>query len=434
MDVTKVMDIVFTFSPKDEAFATQLLSDLHAKLPEGAVMHPLSEGIEHAQDWNDAQLQIKTSNVFAIVLSPSALASPRINAEIDLAWRLRNEPGRYIVPIFYRECQIREDLETIQMTSFLPPKSYEDALLELTGRFDTIHQSLLHPLAEASTERPPATESVPSGATAPTRRGIRMPHPTSAQRRLLAVLGAAVILLLLSVPLVHQISYQVQLAGQHANATQTALANLHTTQTLTEAYRQGAILETQAAGTASVQAITATAQVYTPYMSKSPTCNDSYWIKSQFGSSQATLTCAPEGLTITGAQSVDLQFKGAHTLPFKYEMDVTITPLKGDVLLNIWNSYYGIKGNLQIGFFNMTSTATNDVPSSEKILFARSYLLKYRYDGRQLAVYINGTLLYSKSVVITYPSIGFIDFDFSSASSAQTISVKVSDFSYMPIH
>jgi len=67
-----------------------------------------------------------------VVLSPDAMSSDWVNDEIDIAWRQKNSPARMrLFPVLYRSCEVRADLKSLQMISFVPPKSYEAALEEL---------------------------------------------------------------------------------------------------------------------------------------------------------------------------------------------------------------------------------------------------------------------------------------------------------------
>ena len=78
---------------------------------------------------------IQARTIFLVVLSPDALDSTWVNDEIDIAWRRKNHPDpasrMRLIPVLHRSCTIRTDLESLQIVSFLPPKSYEAALQDI---------------------------------------------------------------------------------------------------------------------------------------------------------------------------------------------------------------------------------------------------------------------------------------------------------------
>jgi hypothetical protein len=62
--------------------------------------------------------------VFIVILSPNALDSPWVNDEINMAWRQKNSSaGKRIIPIHYQQCEIPDDLGTLQVVSFLDSHS-----------------------------------------------------------------------------------------------------------------------------------------------------------------------------------------------------------------------------------------------------------------------------------------------------------------------
>ncbi len=127
--------IFVSHSHKDNEFGVRLVQDLRTALggQEDTVWFDASGGL-HGGDafWRTIVAEIKARPVFIVVTSPDSMASPWVTDEIDLAWRLKNAPGgKLIVPVEYRRCEMRDDLATRQCISFLPPRSYNDALHEL---------------------------------------------------------------------------------------------------------------------------------------------------------------------------------------------------------------------------------------------------------------------------------------------------------------
>ncbi len=126
--------IFVSHSSKDNEFGVQLVQDLRRKLgSEDAVWYDSHGGLFGGDAWFDIiKKELTARHVFIVVLSPDALDSKWVQDEIRMAWRQRNEPGgKHIIPILYRECEVPEELKTVQMISFLPPESYDNAFPKL---------------------------------------------------------------------------------------------------------------------------------------------------------------------------------------------------------------------------------------------------------------------------------------------------------------
>jgi hypothetical protein len=126
--------IFVSHSHKDNDFGIKLVNDLRAALGnEEAVWYDASGGLQGGEAWWQRIVrEVRESNVFIVVLSPDAVESGWVNDEIDLAWQQKNSPaGMLIIPVLYRECNIRDDLKTRQIVSFLSPESYDTGLQEL---------------------------------------------------------------------------------------------------------------------------------------------------------------------------------------------------------------------------------------------------------------------------------------------------------------
>lgn len=127
--------IFVSHSHADDEFGVRLVHDLRKALGghDDAVWYDSSGGL-HGGDvwWREIVANIKSHPVFVVIVSPDSMKSPWVNDEIDLAWKLKNAPGgKLIVPVVYRNCEMREDLSLRQAVSFLAPRPYQGALQEL---------------------------------------------------------------------------------------------------------------------------------------------------------------------------------------------------------------------------------------------------------------------------------------------------------------
>src|SRR5947199_2550541 len=128
--------IFLSHSSKDIEFAKRLAKDLCSAINnEQAVWYDTQELKGGDLWWHIIREEIRSSNIFLVILSPDSMDSNWVNSEVDIAWRQRQakpeSKGKLIIPILYRSCQIRDDLDTLQIISFLSPKPYEEALNEL---------------------------------------------------------------------------------------------------------------------------------------------------------------------------------------------------------------------------------------------------------------------------------------------------------------
>src|SRR6266571_3673533 len=100
--------IFVSHSSQDDDFGTRLVENLRSALGgETAVWYDSRGGLRGGDDWWPKIVKELTAcNVFIVVLSPDAMASPWVNDEINLAWRQKNSPTRMrIIPVLYRPCQ-----------------------------------------------------------------------------------------------------------------------------------------------------------------------------------------------------------------------------------------------------------------------------------------------------------------------------------------
>ncbi|MBV9231997.1 MAG: TIR domain-containing protein [Chloroflexi bacterium] len=126
--------IFLSHSSQDNDFGMRLTEDLRHVLGEDDAVWCDAHGGLYGGDtwWRKIMYELSTRNVFIVVLSPDAAASKWVDSEIDIAWRQKlSSAGKLIIPVLYQPCQIREDLGTLQVISFLPPRSYQDAFNEV---------------------------------------------------------------------------------------------------------------------------------------------------------------------------------------------------------------------------------------------------------------------------------------------------------------
>jgi hypothetical protein len=127
--------IFVAHSSKDNDFGILLVENLRLVLgDESAVWYDKRGGLQGGDLWWRKIVEELTARpVFIVILSPDALSSPWVNAEIDMAWKQRlSKSSKLILPILHRPCeQIRADIGMLEKISFLPPKSYETAFTEL---------------------------------------------------------------------------------------------------------------------------------------------------------------------------------------------------------------------------------------------------------------------------------------------------------------
>jgi outer membrane protein assembly factor BamB len=116
--------IFVSYSQEDSDFCLRLVQDLRQSLGnQDAVWYEVDEGIARS-----AVLQeLAARPFFIVILSPSAMNSPRVQHEIDLAWEQKNSPaGKEIIPVLHLPCPvIRDDLKILHMVNLLFPHKYE---------------------------------------------------------------------------------------------------------------------------------------------------------------------------------------------------------------------------------------------------------------------------------------------------------------------
>jgi molecular chaperone DnaK len=126
--------IFVSHSHVDNDFGTGLVQDLRRVLGDvNAVWYDSMGGLHGGDSWWPKILEELTSrNIFIVVLSPDSMASAWVGDEISLAWRQRNSEAQMrVIPVLYRVCKVRSDLDLLQIVSFLSPRPYAVAFKEL---------------------------------------------------------------------------------------------------------------------------------------------------------------------------------------------------------------------------------------------------------------------------------------------------------------
>jgi tetratricopeptide (TPR) repeat protein len=162
--------VFVSHSSADDEFGVRLVQDLRQMLgSHDAVWYDSQGGLSGGDLWWSTIMQeIRTRNIFLVLLSPDAMTSPWVDAEITMAWRQMlspNEASKHIIPVLYRSCNVRDDLQMLQIISFETPRSYQDAFaeLQLALQMPDSTQSLIlsRQIAVSSGTTPAAIYTVP---------------------------------------------------------------------------------------------------------------------------------------------------------------------------------------------------------------------------------------------------------------------------------
>mgnify|MGYP001393667458 CR=1 FL=1 len=128
-----ILHVFISHSHKDNDFGERLVVDLRNELGQNTYIWYDTRGLSAGDDWWTKILKnLSTSSVFIVILSPDSMRSSWVKDEITIAWSYKNSPHKMlIIPILYRDCEIRDDLKILQIVSFLSPRPYRSALEEL---------------------------------------------------------------------------------------------------------------------------------------------------------------------------------------------------------------------------------------------------------------------------------------------------------------
>ncbi len=129
------LSLFISHSSKDDEFGFRLVKDLRRELgSDEAVWYDSEGGLYGGESWWSKIVSVlDTCDVFVIIISPNSMNSKWVMRELDIA----TGEGKRIIPVLYRQCDVRADLRAIQYISFLDSVPYNVA-------FDKLMQALKH--------------------------------------------------------------------------------------------------------------------------------------------------------------------------------------------------------------------------------------------------------------------------------------------------
>jgi TIR domain len=129
--------VFVSYSRRDAEFTNKLISRLQEELgDEHAIWFDANIGLGKNW-WEEIKRQLKRSRLFLVILSPNSLHSNRsrwVKREIDIAWQRYVGGKMEIIPIQYLPCKIPDDLNTLNVVSFVEGSDYEQSFQRLIGR------------------------------------------------------------------------------------------------------------------------------------------------------------------------------------------------------------------------------------------------------------------------------------------------------------
>src|SRR5215472_14384124 len=126
--------IFMSHSNADNALGVRLAEDLRRVLGDPtAVWYDSYGGLHPGVGWWQTIIkEVADRPIFLVIWSPAAKDSKWVNDEIDLAWQEKNDPtGKTIIPLIWRECDLRADLRTRQAIWFTNPDEYDEHFADL---------------------------------------------------------------------------------------------------------------------------------------------------------------------------------------------------------------------------------------------------------------------------------------------------------------
>jgi pSer/pThr/pTyr-binding forkhead associated (FHA) protein len=124
--------VFVSHSNEDNDFGRQLVGDLRKHLGDENVWYDSAGGLRTGDRWWEVIVEkLSACSAYLLVVSPAALNSEAVRAELDMAWERKLHDGLAILPVLYQHCTLRLDLRTLHYTSFLPPRAYDHALTDL---------------------------------------------------------------------------------------------------------------------------------------------------------------------------------------------------------------------------------------------------------------------------------------------------------------
>jgi hypothetical protein len=194
--VSPPLRVFVSHSSKDHAFATKLVRYLRAALGHEHTVwydeHSLTGGDEW---WPMIVKELDRCTVFVVILSPDAMKSRWVLDEINIAWKRKNSPANIrFIPLLHLPCNVRRDLETLQIISFLDPKPYDDAFNELLKAIQPFGE-MIRTRSVAKNRRSSQKRSLTvSGQTLVPPRVTRIINGVTPGIALAIIVGSAVVL------------------------------------------------------------------------------------------------------------------------------------------------------------------------------------------------------------------------------------------------
>lgn len=150
--------VFVSHSHKDDEFGHKFVDDLREGLGgDNAVWYDSKGGLWGGDEWWQKIMDEITSRpVFVIVVSTASMASEWVKSEIAIAWKQKHSlSGKLIIPVRIEGCEMRQDLDTLQSISFMPPEKYEDSVQKVLAsirHYEATHQ-VIGPTGTAFRER-----------------------------------------------------------------------------------------------------------------------------------------------------------------------------------------------------------------------------------------------------------------------------------------
>lgn len=148
--------IFVSHSHQDNEFGVRLVSGLRERLGEATVWYDSSGGLQGGDEWwNRIVAEITSRDVFIVIFSPDSVNSKWVIDEINIAWALRHRIGTRIIPVLYRPCDLRADWLLLQSVSFVAPRPYESAMLDLLQVLGVPVDQVTQPIATPAVNTSP---------------------------------------------------------------------------------------------------------------------------------------------------------------------------------------------------------------------------------------------------------------------------------------
>jgi serine/threonine protein kinase len=134
--------IFISHSSKDNDFGIRLTKDLRVLLGDDSkVWYDALGGLIGGDDFlSKIDDELIARDTFLIILSPDAVKSSWVNAELKLALNEHYSKQKNIIPVLYQPCTPRRRLDLFHRISFVAPITYYDAFAQLSKALGVIHK------------------------------------------------------------------------------------------------------------------------------------------------------------------------------------------------------------------------------------------------------------------------------------------------------